>query len=72
LNSADSSYLAKKIFDAKQVPMSLLSNIKDFLEFHRPDWDSVRVSTNEELLDFDYYFDFVCEQILLFKANWNM
>jgi Nucleotidyl transferase AbiEii toxin, Type IV TA system len=72
LTSADSFFLAKNIFAAKEVSLSLLLSIKDFREFHRPDWDSVRVSTNEDLLDFDYYFDFVCEQVLLLKANWNV
>ena len=56
--------LCKNIFDAKRVPYNFIKDIVNQKEFHRESWESVvnTVSFNEELKDFDYYFDFVVEQ----------
>jgi hypothetical protein len=59
LASAENLELSRHIFEAKEVPVSLLDKIFDYREFHRPDWDSVRASTRAPLREFDYYFDFV-------------
>jgi predicted nucleotidyltransferase component of viral defense system len=72
LRSPETLDLARNIFAAKQVPLSLLGRIKKQREFHRPDWDSVKVSSNDTNLgEFDYYFDFVVEQVSLMKALWE-
>jgi hypothetical protein len=61
--------LLRLIFDAKNVPLSLLLRIGDTREFHRPDWPSVETSVPRGSIEiFDYYFDFVLEQVERLKA----
>jgi predicted nucleotidyltransferase component of viral defense system len=63
LTSAQNRELLAEIFEAKQVPLSLLTRIGENREFHRPDWTAVQSTVNEELRDFDFYFDFVLQQV---------
>ena len=53
--------LVRLVFSAKRVPLSLIGKIKDFQDFHRPDFESVRdtVKPGVALRDFDFYFNFV-------------
>lgn len=53
--------LLKNIFKAKKVPLRLIGKIKDYREFHRPDFISVEttVKPSYKLKEFDYYFDYV-------------
>jgi len=60
--------LAEHIFAAKHVPLDLLSRVGQHREFHRPDWPAVVSSVAEQLMDFDYYFDFVIERIAELEA----
>jgi hypothetical protein len=61
--------LLNLIFDAKQVPLSLLLRIGDTREFHRPDCLSVETSVAGGSIEgFDFYFDFVLRQIERLKA----
>ncbi len=62
--------LARHIFAAKKVPLALLAKVNDQREFHRPDWPAVVDAVAEALNDFDFYFDFVIEQIAVLKALW--
>jgi predicted nucleotidyltransferase component of viral defense system len=55
--------LFRPIFSAKQVPLSLLSQIKEQREFHRPDWAAVEQSVLAPLESFDFYYDFLEELI---------
>ena len=56
--------LLRNIFAAKDVPLEFLPLITREREFHRPDWDSVRQSiNNDSLKEFDFYFDFVVEEV---------
>ncbi len=72
LGSAANVDLVRHIFAAKEVPLLLLQSIAEQREFHRPDWDSVRISTSQEQLkDFDFYFDFVLDQVSLLHALWD-
>ncbi len=72
LNSAENLELVRHIFAAKEVPLWLMGRIKGQKEFHRPDWDSVRASSNNpDLAGFDDYFDFVVEQVNSMKALWE-
>jgi hypothetical protein len=43
------------------VPLNLLGKIKDYREFHRPDFISVvnTVKGGVKLMDYDFYFDYV-------------
>lgn len=58
----------KHIFTAKEVPLALLDNVVNTLEFHRPDWDDVKASVEGELKGFEFYFDFVVNQISCVKT----
>jgi hypothetical protein len=62
--------LLKYIFQAKRVPLELISKIKLYREYHREDFVSVRntVKQIDELKDFDFYFDYVCKEINKLKA----
>jgi hypothetical protein len=64
--------LAVAIFEAKSVSLKLLNLVEGTREFHRPDWDSVRLSSDQDLPSFDYFFDFVCRQISLLKTPWDI
>lgn len=63
--------LFRHIFEAKRVPLSLLARIDGAREFHRPDWDSVRLTVVGEVFDFDIYFEFVLEEVSKLKALWE-
>ena len=71
LNSAENLELARQIFASKEVALALLANIREFREFHRPDWESVRTSVKGELQSFDYYFDFVVDLANSMKSLWD-
>lgn len=62
------SDLFKNIFGAKRVPLSFLKDFENLRERNRSNWDVVRqtIHSNEELHDYDYYFDFVKELIVPF------
>jgi predicted nucleotidyltransferase component of viral defense system len=62
--------LVRNVFAAKDVPLHLLSKIRDYREFHRPDWASVRTSVTGPVEEFDFYFDFVVEQVDRLKTLW--
>ena len=71
-NSQENLEVIKHIFAAKEVPLRLLGRIADQREFHRPDWDSVRNSSNNpNLAGFDGYFNFVVEQVNSMKTLWE-
>jgi hypothetical protein len=62
--------LAKNMFAAKKVPLRLSAGIRDQREFHRPDWPAVAASVAGPLKEFDFYFDFVVDQVEALKALW--
>ncbi len=62
--------LLQHIFDAKQVPLSLLSNLPRERDFHRADWQSVIATTTGELHGFDFYFDFLLSEVEGLKPLW--
>lgn len=55
--------LLREIFKAKQVPLSFINNLESLREHNREDWNSVvqTVSSEEELQEYDYYFDRLIE-----------
>lgn len=72
LSSPENTELLRNIFLAKEVPVQLLQLIANQREFHRPDWDSVRLSVSHGVLEsFDFYFDFVIDQVTSLKALWE-
>jgi hypothetical protein len=69
LTSPENVELLRLIFDAKQVPLLLLLLVGNTREFHRPDWPSVETSVaGSSIESFDFYFDYVLEQIERLKA----
>jgi predicted nucleotidyltransferase component of viral defense system len=73
LSSVENKDLLQHIFEAKDVPVDLLQLIATQREFHRPDWDSVRLSIAHDGLEgFDFYFDFVLAQIAMLYPPRNI
>lgn len=62
--------LVRHIFDAKQVPVLFLRNIGYERDFHRTDWPAVVDSTEGKLEPFDFYFDFLQQQVRLLEPLW--
>ena len=61
--------MLKEIFAVKEVPINFIGNIKEFREYHRPDFTAVEntVKPNIKIKDFDFYFDYVinkCNELL--------
>lgn len=56
--------LLSGIFSAKQVPLYLLSIMREYREFHRPDFTAVveTLKPGVKIRSFDYYFDYVVNQ----------
>jgi hypothetical protein len=69
LTAPEIAELAKHIFAAKRVPLALLAKVSDRREVHRPDWPAVVAAVAETLNDFDFYFDFVAEQVAALKPS---
>lgn len=61
--------MLKEIFKAKQVPLEFINDMETLRERNRDDWNSVMqtVSADEELEEYDYYFDELIKIIEPFK-----
>jgi hypothetical protein len=70
LSTEENKILIRNIFEAKKVPLSLLGEIVHQREFHRPDWPAVVHATTGELRDFDFYFEFVINQVERLESLW--
>jgi predicted nucleotidyltransferase component of viral defense system len=70
LTTEENSTLLEHVFEAKQVPLALLGNIARERNFHRADWQSVIDTTDGELHEFDFYFDFVLGEVESLKSLW--
>lgn len=68
LTSPENLELLKHIFDAKEVPVSFLSKIKDNHDFHIVDWPSVQQTVSSHIEEFDFYFDFVVDMVNQLEA----
>lgn len=71
LSSLENLELIRNIFAAKYVDLSLLPLISQHREFHRQDWPSVEITVSGDLEDFDFYYDFVLDQVKLLKPLWD-
>lgn len=62
--------LFRNIFNAKRVPLAFLNDFEDLRERNRSNWDVVRqtIHNDEELAEYDYYFDFVKDLINPFTS----
>jgi len=70
LRTASNIELARSIFRAKEVPLNLIPKIADYREFHRQDWSGVEDSVSGELRDFDFYFDYVVQELNHLESLW--
>lgn len=72
LETPENLELCRNIFAAKDVPLSFLAKIDSTREFHRPDWDRVRMVVPKKMQDFDFYFDYVVSLVLpKLKSLWD-
>lgn len=73
--SPDMLRLLPLVFAAKQVPLHLLGEIRDYREFHRLDFAAVRATFRPNALlalrDFDFYFDAVVANVAALETLWN-
>ena len=55
--------IMKMIFKSKKVPLDILKEVHKYRDFHALDYPSVEatVNVNEDLKDFNFYFDFFLE-----------
>jgi len=70
LSTGESFDLMRHVFAAKEVPLRMLATIGEHREFHRPDWPAVVASVAGSVMDFDFYFDFVVEQVQALEPLW--
>ena len=61
--SKENIELARDIFAAKKAPLKFILQIDAQRELHRESWESViqTINQQEELKEFDFYYDFVLE-----------
>ncbi len=64
LGTPENLELCRNIFSAKEVPLSLLQGLADMREFHRPDWELVRLTVPGNPREFDYYFNYILQVVL--------
>ena len=72
LQSTESQILITEMFTVKQVPLQLLGKLESQRNFHRPDWPSVTAAVPDKLEEFDFYFDFVLDQVRALEPLWNV
>jgi predicted nucleotidyltransferase component of viral defense system len=68
----DNKNLIKIIFEAKRVPIEFIGKVKNYREFHRPDFQSVidTVKPGTHIESFDYYFDYLLDKIKCLEILW--
>jgi len=73
LTAIENKKLIKEVFRIKKVPLSFLAKIKENRSFHSADFNSLRntVLNVSELKDFDYYFDFIINEVEKLKTLWK-
>lgn len=64
--------LVKNMFEVKSVNLSLVSEIHEHREFHREDWTTVQTAVRVQLKEFDYYFEFILEEVKKLKPLWEV
>jgi len=64
--------LFRLIFSAKHVPFSWLGRVSEFREFHSQGWAAVADTVvDDDLADFDFYFDNIVEVVSSLQALWE-
>ncbi len=70
-DSPESRELVRLIFDAKEVPLFILGNLDEQRDFHRADWPNVQATVQQDLQEFDFYFEFVLREIEPLHSLWE-
>ena len=65
--------LVTRVFEAKRVPLALLSRLSESRDFHKQGFDALRdtVPPDTEVLDFDFYFDFLLRLVSDLHSLWE-
>lgn len=73
LTAPENLSMLKDIFQAKEVPLSLLGDIGAEYDLHRLDWPAVKDTVAGALEEFDFYFYFVLKEAAgILKALGNV
>ncbi len=70
-SASDFHALVRKVFQAKEVPCSLIARMPDQREFHRQEEAALRDSVLGPFQGFDFYFDFVIAETRMLKPLWE-
>lgn len=73
LESTQAEELLRGMFSAKRVPLGLLAQIDEHREFHRSDFEAVKATVKPgiDLKRFDFYVDYVVNQVARLEALWK-
>ena len=63
-------HLVAQVFAAKDVETWILGRLETGREFHRVAWPSVEIAVSRTLRDYDYYFDYVMEEVRALESLW--
>lgn len=65
--------MLEEIFEIKKVPLDFLLLVKNYREFHRDSFNTVKDSVYKsfKLESYDFYFDYVLEKIKILEAFWK-
>jgi predicted nucleotidyltransferase component of viral defense system len=58
------------VFQAKDVNLSVLGSLSEDRDFHREEWPRVEDAVRKSLKDFDYYFNYLAEEVRLLEPLW--
>lgn len=73
LRSSEAWMVLESVFAAKHVPLRLIGGISEHRDFHRDNFASVRDTVQSvALLDFDYYVNFLVDQLSPLQPRWSV
>ena len=74
LTGARAQHVVSEMFRLKRVPLHFLSRIPETRDLHALGYAEVRAAMKPgvEVQPFDYYFDFICEEIKKLKTLWDV
>jgi hypothetical protein len=72
--SPENQELFRRIFAVKRVPLQFIELIPAYREYHRDDFKKVIETVRQAgaLRDYDYYFDFMLDELLALKPLWDV
>lgn len=62
--------LVVEMFASKEVPLELIGRLDEQRDFHRTEWPAVVNAVSVTLRDFDYYFDYILEEVRVLEPIW--